>query len=407
MACTFHRPAVKVGNIPIHAQRIGGQAHPSSATDSAMSLIGSSTEPNWKKEVALIATAIRENSPLIAAGVVFLTSASIYNFSNSEKVAINVMSAELVASIPLYFSIITLLVILLSFSLGMTSMVTLEGAARDQRGRLLAVPIVPTGRGEFMTAPVRRAALVAAGAWLLAYWSPALIFIGLGLITVALDGEDASYVVMILLGLAMSIVAMSWLSLRIRRPHRNRAVGKSRSTLLLAGVVQSILMMTAIVIAIRYYSEQGYGDWGIAAWTLTVTALLAGLQFVAALAIARTSSHGGVLRQCVIGGAVLVTLVCLVPTTSVFVSRWVFNISTTGPVSCVQLALPPGYSANIMTDAVGAAPSASAPSSWTQPLRVIAPYDDTVQVRLRDIPDTVFRIKKADIQAVRVCPSRQ
>lgn len=366
--------------------------------------------PSFLSEMGMVAAAVRENTTLIAAGIVFLTSASIYNYATTERVAINVMSAELVAAIPLYFSFIVFIVVLLTGALALSSLVVLEGAPRDRHGRILVVPAVPSTRGAFFKVPLKKAATVAAPLWLLTYWLPGLIFIALGCLTAALDGDGDSYLMMALLSWLGTFVAVATLSMRIRRPNRHRAIRTSRSMLILCSLWYSAIMSTAIVITLQYCTSQGHPAWQTLAWLLVVTGLLAGVQFLAALVIAHTSRHGGTVRQSILGAVGLVTLVCLIPDSSAFVSRIVFSLSSIGPAACVQFALAPGQMEGIVTPAstTGGTSSTSTPAGtepvWTHPMRVIAPYDDTLQVRRTDDPQTVYRVKKADIQAVRFCP---
>ncbi|HEL3781714.1 TPA: hypothetical protein UOA91_003643 [Stenotrophomonas maltophilia] len=364
-----------------------------------MGKVGGTIELSWLSELTRIAATLRENTSLFLGGIVFLCGASVANFCMQERMAINVLSSDFVAFIPLFFAIIVLLIALIGGLLVYNCALVMEGAARSRKGRLLAVAIIPN-RGPFFRNPLQAFAMGNLSRWLLLLWSPGLLLTAACLWMELVDTGATAQAIILIFAALLSVAVLAVCGRWIRRPHRHRFKRPPLLSCLPSAILQSLTMLPVGLGVAHLANSAGYGSTAVLLAVAFSTLVLAQGQFVAVLAIVR-SSHHGVVRQAFWGGLLAVTLACIVPTTSAPITRAILSMGSTGMAGCVRLAIDP--QARPMASLIDRTLQRDAPVVWTKPLGRVIPFGESLQLKLAEEPSAVYMLDRKDLRQTLSC----
>lgn len=356
-------------------------------------------ESSWQTDLKEIAATIRENTSFFVGGIVFLCGASIANFCMQERIAINVLSSDFVAFIPLFFAIIIVLIAVIGAFLGYICTLVMEGAAKSKRGRLMAVAIIPD-RGSFFRGPVQNFVKSNSPQWLLLLWSPGLLFTAAATGMLLFNTDDTASVIIMILWALTSLSVLTLCVRLIRRPHRHRFKHSSILSNLPSGILQVLAMFLVAFVAANAADGAGYGTVMVLLTIALSTLLVALLQFATVLAIVR-SSHFGVVRQAFWGGLLTVSLACIFPTTSAPITRAILSMGSTGTAGCVRLAID--AQAKPMASLIDRTLQRDAPVVWTKPLGRVIPFGESLQLKLAGESSPVYMLDRKDLRQSLSC----
>ncbi|MFL4598580.1 hypothetical protein ACJ6WI_15040 [Stenotrophomonas maltophilia] len=364
-----------------------------------MEKTGRTIDLAWLSDLKRIAATIRENTSFFLGGIVFLCGASVANFCMQERMAINVLSSDFVAFIPLFFAIVILLIGLIGGLLVYNCALVMEGAARSRNGRLLAVAIIPN-RGAFFRTPVQAFVKVNLSQWLLLLWSPGLLLTAAAMVMELTEAGATAQMIILLFSALLSIAALAICGRWIRRPHRHRFKRPSRLSCLPSAILQAMTMFPLGLWAAHVADAAGHGTAVVLVAVAFSTLVLALGQFVAVLAIVR-SSHHGIVRQAFWGGLLAVSLACVFPTTSAPITRMILSMGSTGMAGCVRLAIDP--QARPMASLIDRTLQRDAPVVWTKPLGRVIPFGESLQLKLAEAPSAVYMLERKDLRQTLSC----
>ncbi|MDH1194629.1 hypothetical protein [Stenotrophomonas sp. GD03958] len=356
-------------------------------------------ESSWQNDLKEIAATIRENTSFFVGGIVFLCGASIAHFCMQERIAINVLSSDFVAFIPLFFAIIIVLIVVIGAFLGYICTLVMEGAARSKRGRLMAVAIIPD-RGSFFRTPVQNFVRINSPQWLLLLWSPGLLFTAAATGMLLFNTDETASEIIVILWALISFSVLTLCARLIRRPHRHRFKHSSVLSNFPSGILQVFAMFLVASVAANAADGAGYGTVAVLLTIALSTLLVALLQFAAVLAIVR-SSHFGVVRQAFWGGLLTVSLACIFPTTSAPITRAILSMGSTGTAGCVRLAID--AQAKPMASLIDRTLQRDAPVVWTKPLGRVIPFGESLQLKLAGKSSPVYMLDRKDLRQSLSC----
>lgn len=353
----------------------------------------------WLKDLVEILSTIRRNLSIFLGVVVFLCGASVINFCMAERVAVNFLSSDFIAFIPLFFAIIVFLVLLVGANVVFICTLILEGAAKSRGGQLLAVPIVPV-KGAFYVNPFKKIVRVAAFQWIFLLWLPGIFtFVFLSLMRL-LGASSTIYYVSILISALISILVLPVASRNIRRPCRHRSRVPPLSSSLLASSSQFIVMVLTIAVAENVAEKSSYESLKVFFCVASMTLCVALVQYLVALVIVR-SSHYGRARQAFWGGLLVVSVFCIFPFTSSAMVRLVLSAGSVGVFGCVRLGFEPR--SDLPSSLIDKSLEYDAPLVWTKEIARAIPYGAVLQMKLEGDGDVIYRIRQDDLREVMSC----
>ena len=356
----------------------------------------SGREPNptiaeLRTETAALLLFCRENTTAVAAAIVFLTGCCIHSYSMTADAAINIFSADLISAIPIVFSSLVVISLLLLFFVLAPTLMLFEGAHKDRHGRIhpiLQPQNFNLGHRRRALPAVRRISL----ARLVVFAIPGVVLALWALAEALLDEVVETGLLLLFIAALIAIASNALLAGRLRRPQRHRTASPDLGTRALSSTMQTVLMLFVLVLALTYTTDRKMGDALTFFILLVAPVFTASSQVVLVMLISRLSGTQGFIRRIFFFAAIFVAAFCVFPPTSSLLLKTHFMNSATAHGSCFRLMIDP--TAPLPKALIDVDFKSTDGQTWSKQLQAIAPIEDWIQIRLKTDDTVLYRISK-------------
>lgn len=340
----------------------------------------------WLLELRAVQQWIETHPILLAGAAILLPSVSIYHYTISERVPLSVASPGLISALPSVLAAIAFLTIGLCALPILPASLMLDGAVREQSGRLR---VLPRGSKERRQYALR---------WMGAFALPGGI-LALSLFASVSWLPESHWTVPLGIGLASAV--FTGIVTITRRAHGLVATFDSVLFSLLMSLLQMLLAITVMKLAIRQIDPSA-PDIVVFGALMGSSLILASVQVLVVVVIEETSQHAGFVTLAFVAALGAIALACIVPTTGAALAGSVIRASAAGNAECVQLRL--SIEAKDFSDIV----SAPNVSRDTVKLRLLSNTDGMYLVRKAEEPnETVYRIPSDKVVALTPCVTQE
>lgn len=361
--------------------------------DSKQSLDGAAARQNWKKELAEGIKLCKEHGWLLSGGIAFLSALSIFNYSITENVPINLTSSTAIISLPAVFVFITFIVLLCVGCVLFPMIITFIPPIKGR----------PTHLSKVLSSSLR----IKRKAWcsmLLALMIPAVLVTVVVLAFAYINDKNGQSYFLVAV---IATFVVSWLSFIRLFSGRGRGFLPKLSLdfYMVAAVAALFQILTWTLIlqaALPRFTDQSSGAGTFILIALIGTAILICLQSLATVVISILLASTKPITGLLLLTCAIVISACAFPPTGSALAGYVMQTMASGGRGCVVIA----WSNVGLEDST--LPSHQKERAISIPLRLMAESGGDYLSRARDSSEKdIIRIPIAAVRGMEQCPLPQ